>query len=89
MDIGEIIGLIIAGLIVGALGRFLNPGRDPMPIWMTILLGVGSVLLVGILLGSGADLGFWGYVIAVVVAIILVSVVGRIWSGRRGAVAGP
>ena len=84
----EIIGLIIAGLIVGALGRFLNPGRDPMPIWMTILLGVGSVLLVGLLLGKGADLDWWGYIIAVVVAIILVSVVGRLWSNRRGAVAG-
>ncbi len=78
----EIIGLIIAGLIVGALGRLVNPGRDAMPIWATILLGIGSVLLVGLLLGDGADLGFWGYVIAVIVAAILVTVLQRVWPGR-------
>ena len=27
-----IIGLIISGLIIGALGRLVHPGRDPMPI---------------------------------------------------------
>ena len=83
----EIIGLIIAGLIVGALARFFNPGRDPMPIWMTLLLGVGSIVLVGWLLGDGVDLGFWGYVIAVIVGVVLVTLVGRMWGGRRGATA--
>jgi uncharacterized membrane protein YeaQ/YmgE (transglycosylase-associated protein family) len=83
----EIIGLIIAGLIVGALARFVNPGRDPMPMWATILLGIGSVLLVGLLLGDGADLGFWGYVLAVIVGAILVTVIGRFWGGRRTATA--
>ena len=82
MDIGTIIGLIVAGLIVGALGRLVNPGRDAMPIWATILLGIASVVLVGWLLGDGTDLGFWGYVIAVVIAAILVTVLQRFWPGR-------
>ena len=85
MDITAIIGLVIAGLIVGAIARFLNPGRDPMPIWMTILLGVGSIVLVGWLLGDGTDLGILGYIIAVIVGIVLVTLVGRFWGGRRGA----
>ena len=79
----EIVGLIIAGLIVGALGRLVNPGRDPMGWLATIAVGVASVLLVGLLLG---DLGFFGYVIAVVVAAVLVTLVGRAF-GQRERVA--
>ncbi len=83
MGIGEIIGLIVLGLIVGALGRFVNPGRDPMPIWLTILLGVASVLIVGWILGGGV----LGFIVAVIVAAILVTVVGRVWGGRSRTAA--
>jgi uncharacterized membrane protein YeaQ/YmgE (transglycosylase-associated protein family) len=43
-----IIGLIISGLIVGALGRLAIPGPNPMSIGMTILVGVGGSLLGGL-----------------------------------------
>jgi uncharacterized membrane protein YeaQ/YmgE (transglycosylase-associated protein family) len=76
---GEIIGLVIAGLVVGALGRLFNPGRDPMGLLMTLAIGVASVLLVGLLLEG--PLGFWAYVLAVIVAVILVSVVARVMGG--------
>lgn len=46
--IGFIIGMIIVGLVVGALARLLMPGRDPMGIGMTIVLGI-----VGALIGGG------------------------------------
>ena len=43
--IGRIIGLIVAGLIIGALGRLVHPGRDPMPIWLTLAIGLaGSII---------------------------------------------
>ena len=76
----EIIGLIIAGLIVGALGRLFSPGRDPMGLVMTIVIGVASVLVVGLLLEG--PLGVWAYVLAGVVAIVRVSLVGRFWGGE-------
>ena len=42
----EIIGLIIAGIIIGLLGKLVAPGdRDNTPIWLTILCGIGGVLL--------------------------------------------
>jgi uncharacterized membrane protein YeaQ/YmgE (transglycosylase-associated protein family) len=75
-----IIWLIVAGLIVGALGRLVNPGRDAMGWLATLAIGVVSVLVVGLLLG---DLGFWGYVLAIVVAAILVTIVGRLVPGDR------
>jgi uncharacterized membrane protein YeaQ/YmgE (transglycosylase-associated protein family) len=77
----EIVWLIIVGLIVGALGRLVNPGRDPMGWVMTIVIGVGSVLLVGLLLEG--PLGFWAYVLAVVVAAILVTLVSRLGGHDR------
>jgi uncharacterized membrane protein YeaQ/YmgE (transglycosylase-associated protein family) len=74
----EIIWLIIAGVIVGLLGRLINPGPDPMGWLVTIGIGVASVLAVGLLLG---DLGFWGYALAVIVAAVLVTLVQRFLPG--------
>jgi uncharacterized membrane protein YeaQ/YmgE (transglycosylase-associated protein family) len=51
--IGLIITLIIVGLIAGALARLIVPGKDPMGIGATILLGI-----VGSFVG-----GFLGYLI--------------------------
>jgi uncharacterized membrane protein YeaQ/YmgE (transglycosylase-associated protein family) len=72
----EVVWLIIVGLIVGALGRLVKPGSDPMGWIATIAVGVAAVLIVGLLLG---DMGFWGYVLAVIVAAILVAIVARLW----------
>ena len=43
----EIIGVIVAGIIIGLLGKFVAPGnRDNIPIWLTIICGIGGVLIV-------------------------------------------
>lgn len=40
-----ILSILVSGLLVGALARFAVPGRDPLPIWKTILLGIlGSIV---------------------------------------------
>jgi uncharacterized membrane protein YeaQ/YmgE (transglycosylase-associated protein family) len=43
----HIIGMLIVGLIVGALARFLLPGKDPMGLIMTALLGIAGSFLGG------------------------------------------
>ena len=75
--IGRIIGLIIAGLIIGALGRLVHPGRDPMPIWLTILIGIAATLIAGLIIG-----GLLGFILAIVIAAVLVAVVGSQYRGR-------
>jgi uncharacterized membrane protein YeaQ/YmgE (transglycosylase-associated protein family) len=80
MSIGEIIGLIIVGLIVGALGRLIHPGPDPMGLLMTIAIGIASALLVGWLVG-----GILGFILAVIVAAVLVALVARMWGPRTAA----
>ena len=73
---GEIIGLIVAGAIVGALGRLLNPGRDPMGWIVTIGIGIASMVVVGLI----AD-GAMQWILGVIVAAILVTVVQRFLPG--------
>ena len=56
--LGAILSLLLTGLIFGALARFALPGKDPMPIWATILLGIAGSLLGGLiaaLLGARED----------------------------------
>lgn len=80
---GEIIGLIVLGLIVGALGRLINPGPDPMGWLLTIAIGVAATLIVGLLIG-----GVLGFILAVIIAAVLVTVVQRFLPGadRRAGV---
>ncbi|MDQ1379591.1 MAG: hypothetical protein QOG65_3039 [Actinomycetota bacterium] len=47
--IGFIIGLIIVGLIAGFLARALLPGRDPMSVGATLVLGILGSFLGGFL----------------------------------------
>ena len=42
----EIIGVIVAGFIIGLLGKFVAPGdRDNIPLWLTLLCGIGGVVI--------------------------------------------
>jgi uncharacterized membrane protein YeaQ/YmgE (transglycosylase-associated protein family) len=40
-----LIGVVISGLIIGALGRLAIPGPNPMSIGATILVGLGGSLI--------------------------------------------
>src|SRR5206468_2693545 len=77
-----IIGLIIAGLIVGALGRLFHPGRDPMGLLATIGIGIASVIVAGLLIGHH---GFWTFLVAVLIGVGLVALVGRLMANRGQA----
>jgi len=84
----EIIGVLIAGIIIGALGKFVAPGdRDNIPIWLTILCGIGGVLIgyyaaagLGVEETSGIDWMRW--IISIAVAAVLVMLAAAV-TGRR------
>ena len=88
MTASGIISALIIGLIIGALGRLVVPGRQNIPIWLTMLIGVGAALLgtviaraAGVANTSGLD---WTEIfIQVVLAAIGVALVVGV-SGRRG-----
>jgi uncharacterized membrane protein YeaQ/YmgE (transglycosylase-associated protein family) len=41
----HILWAIIAGLIIGCLARLVLSGRQPIPIWLTIVLGIVGGLI--------------------------------------------
>jgi uncharacterized membrane protein YeaQ/YmgE (transglycosylase-associated protein family) len=43
-----ILSVLIGGLIIGALGRLIVPGPNPMGILGTILVGIGGSIIGGI-----------------------------------------
>jgi uncharacterized membrane protein YeaQ/YmgE (transglycosylase-associated protein family) len=45
--IGYLIGVAVSGLIIGALGRLLVPGRQPLGCLVTTLVGIGGSLVGG------------------------------------------
>jgi uncharacterized membrane protein YeaQ/YmgE (transglycosylase-associated protein family) len=83
----EIIGVIIAGIIIGLLGKFVAPGnRDNIPLWLTVLCGIGGVLIgyyVAAALGVEATKGIdWiRWIISIIVAAILVMIAATV-TGR-------
>jgi uncharacterized membrane protein YeaQ/YmgE (transglycosylase-associated protein family) len=49
--LSAILSLVVAGLIIGLLARFAVPGKDPLKLWQTILLGIVGSLLGGLAAG--------------------------------------
>jgi uncharacterized membrane protein YeaQ/YmgE (transglycosylase-associated protein family) len=56
MTVSGIISAIVVGLIVGALGRLVVPGRQRIAIWLTILIGIAAAIL-GSLLATALGVG--------------------------------
>jgi uncharacterized membrane protein YeaQ/YmgE (transglycosylase-associated protein family) len=91
----EILGWIIAGLIVGALARLFMPGKQPMGLLMTIGLGIaGSIVggAIGWFLFGDPGQGFRAYldegtlgswIMAVLGGVLLLALVGAANRQRR------
>jgi uncharacterized membrane protein YeaQ/YmgE (transglycosylase-associated protein family) len=88
MTVGGVVTAIIFGAIIGALARLLIPGRQNMPIWLTILVGIVAALI-GTWIARALDLrthgfNFWELLFQIVVAIIGVLLVTMLWPRRTG-----
>jgi uncharacterized membrane protein YeaQ/YmgE (transglycosylase-associated protein family) len=53
--LGSVLVLMLAGFITGGLARLAVPGPDPMPVWLTMAIG-----LVGSAAGGALAIGLWG-----------------------------
>lgn len=45
MEVTGFFAAIIIGLVIGALGRLVVPGKQDIPIWLTLLIGVVSAII--------------------------------------------
>jgi uncharacterized membrane protein YeaQ/YmgE (transglycosylase-associated protein family) len=91
--IGTIVSWAVFGLLVGAIARFLYPGRQPMSILATMALGIlGSMLggAVSYLLGNSPEAGPFrgaGWILSIVGALVVVWV--ALFIKSRSGPAGP
>lgn len=82
----EIVGVIVAGIVIGLLGKLVAPGdKDNIPLWLTVLCGIGGVVLgwyVYAAFGgdgsSGVDWVRW--IVAIAVAAVLVVIASTLTS---------
>ena len=72
------IWFIIVGAVVGALGRLVHPGRDPMGWLLTIGIGIVAMIIAAVI-----SSGWIAFIIGVIIAALLVMLVARI-QGNRG-----
>ncbi|WP_406069095.1 GlsB/YeaQ/YmgE family stress response membrane protein [Micromonospora sp. NBC_01638] len=88
MEVSGFFTAIIIGLIIGALGRLVVPGKQNIPIWLTLLIGVVAAILGTLVAGalgvadtSGVD---WiELLIQVVFAAIGVAIAAGVYGRRR------
>jgi uncharacterized membrane protein YeaQ/YmgE (transglycosylase-associated protein family) len=83
--VGAIIGAIVAGLIIGALGRLILPGKQNISIVMTIVIGIVASLLATFILGAifgyenaNGGVRWWYWIVGIVLAAIGISIYGRV-----------
>jgi uncharacterized membrane protein YeaQ/YmgE (transglycosylase-associated protein family) len=91
MTITGILGAIIFGTIIGAIGRLLVPGKQSMPIWLTIAVGViagfagtGLTMLLDL---KTNGFNFWETIFQIGIASLGVFLVAALWprdDGDRG-----
>lgn len=81
----DLLWMLLIGLLVGALAKFLMPGNDPGGFIITMLLGVAGALIAGF---AGRSLGWYsegepaGFIASVVGAMLLL-LIYRMFIGRN------
>lgn len=87
--LGLIISAIVVGLIIGALGRLVVPGRQDLSIWVTIAIGIvaaliGSLIASALGVGETSGIDWIKLIIQVALAAAGVALVaGRYTPGRK------
>lgn len=90
MDLSDILVALIGGVIIGLLGKFVAPGdRDNIPLWLTIVCGIGGVLLGTFLYSMFFDpttggIDWWRHIWQIVVAAVLVMIAAAV-TGRSSS----
>jgi uncharacterized membrane protein YeaQ/YmgE (transglycosylase-associated protein family) len=88
VEVTGIITAIIIGLIIGALGRLVVPGKQNIPIWLTLLIGVIAAII-GTFIAAAFDVAetpgidWIELIIQVALAALGVAAVAGAWGRRR------
>jgi uncharacterized membrane protein YeaQ/YmgE (transglycosylase-associated protein family) len=88
VEVTGFITAIIIGLVIGALGRLVVPGKQNIPIWLTLVIGVLAAVI-GTFLATAFDVaetpGIDWIELALQIGLAAVGVIlaTRFYTGRR------
>ena len=89
MTVTGIIAAIVIGAIIGGLARLILPGKQNIPIWLTIVVGIAAALIGTFLaraLGISTDtngIDWLELLVQLAVAVVAVGAVVGIYSRRE------
>jgi uncharacterized membrane protein YeaQ/YmgE (transglycosylase-associated protein family) len=87
VTIEGIFGAIIIGLVLGVIGRALAPGKQDIPIWLTIVVGILAAVVGTLIVGPLRDTSGWfdwtEIIAQVVLAVVGVMVAAAMYGGRK------
>ncbi len=86
MTIEGILGALIIGAIIGVLGRLVVPGKQDIPIWLTIVVGIVAALVGSAIVGSLRDtdgIDWVELIVQVALAAAGVALAASVWGRRR------
>jgi uncharacterized membrane protein YeaQ/YmgE (transglycosylase-associated protein family) len=86
MTIASILGALVIGLVIGALGRLVLPGKQDIPIWLTIVVGIVAALIGSAIVGPLTDtngVDWIELIVQVALAAVGVALATRVYGGRR------
>jgi uncharacterized membrane protein YeaQ/YmgE (transglycosylase-associated protein family) len=89
MDVTDLLVALVGGAVVGLLGKSLAPsGRDDIPLWLTVLCGIGGVvvgtyLYTRVFASTNAGIDWWRHAWQVGVAAAFVAVAATLVGRHR------
>jgi uncharacterized membrane protein YeaQ/YmgE (transglycosylase-associated protein family) len=86
VTIEGILGALIIGLVIGALGRLVLPGKQDIPIWLTIVVGIVAALIGSAIAGPLRDtdgVDWIELVVQIALAAVGVALAANLYGSRR------
>jgi uncharacterized membrane protein YeaQ/YmgE (transglycosylase-associated protein family) len=87
----DILWLIIGGVVIGLLGKLVAPGdKDNIPLWLTVLCGIGGIILGYYIYAAFGGDGSGGvdwvrWIVAIITSAVLVVIASTVTGRNHGS----
>ncbi|MFI0709063.1 GlsB/YeaQ/YmgE family stress response membrane protein [Streptomyces inhibens] len=80
---------IIVGLVLGLIAKAIIPGKQQIPLWLTVIFGMlgsvlGNWLATGIGVNETRGIDWIRHLLQLVGAVVIVGIGDRLWVSMRG-----
>ncbi|MFE1777237.1 GlsB/YeaQ/YmgE family stress response membrane protein [Streptomyces sp. NPDC059008] len=80
---------IIVGLVLGLIAKAIIPGKQKIPLWLTVIFGMlgsvlGNWLATGIGVNETSGIDWTRHLLQLIGAVVIVGIGDRLWVALRG-----